>query len=101
MPSDGVYSGYYAQGVVAGSPNPNAAKLWIDHIVSDEGALGYIEGGAVPARYAALVAAGKVTDDMKKNMPSEDLLSKVAFPSQDQIAKAKEVLADQWPKLVG
>ena len=101
VPSDGVYSGYYAQGVVAGGPHPNAAKLWIDHIVSDEGALGYIEGGAVPARYSALVAAGKVTDDMKKNMPSEDLISKVAFPSQDQIAKAKEVLADQWPKLVG
>ena len=101
VPSDGVYSGYYAQGVVAGSPHPNAAKLWIDHIISDEGALGYIQGGAVPARYAALVAAGKVTDDMKKNMPSDDLISKVAFPSQDQIAKAKEVLAAQWPKLVG
>ena len=101
VPGDGVYSGYYAQGVVAGSPHPNAAKLWIDHIVSDEGALGYIQGGAVPARYAALVAAGKVTDDMKKNMPSDDLISKVAFPSQDQIAKAKEVLAAQWPKLVG
>ena len=57
VPSDGVYSGYYAQGVVAGSPHPNAAKLWIDHIISDEGALGYIQGGAVPARYAALVAA--------------------------------------------
>jgi putative spermidine/putrescine transport system substrate-binding protein len=101
VPNDGVYGGYYAQGVVKESPHPNAAKLWIDHIVSDEGALGYIEGGAVPARYAALVAAGKVTDDMKKNMPADDLVAKVAFPSQEQIAKAKEVLAEQWPALVG
>lgn len=101
VPSDGVYGGYYAQGAVTDSPHPNAAKLWIDHIISDEGALGYIEGGAVPARYAALVAAGKVTDDLKKNMPADDLVAKVAFPSQEQIAKAKEVLADQWPKLVG
>lgn len=101
VPSDGVYGGYYAQGAVKDSPHPNAAKLWIDHIISDEGALGYIEGGAVPARYAALVAAGKVTDELKKNMPADDLVAKVTFPSQEQIAKAKEVLADQWPKLVG
>ena len=101
VPSDGVYGGYYAQGAVKDSPHPNAAKLWIDHIISDEGALGYIQGGAVPARYAALVAAGKGTDELKKNMPADELVAKVAFPSQDQIAKAKEVLAEQWPTLVG
>ncbi|MEY4391388.1 MAG: hypothetical protein RLZZ544_97 [Actinomycetota bacterium] len=101
VPTDGVYGGYYAQGVVAGSPHPNAAKLWIDHITSDEGALGYIAGGAVPARYDALVKAGKVTADMTKNLPSADLIAGIKFPTQDQIAKAKEVLADQWPKLVG
>jgi hypothetical protein len=48
-----------------------------------------------------LVAAGKVTDEMKKNMPADELVAKVAFPTQDQIAKAKEVLAEQWPTLVG
>ena len=101
VPSDGVYGGYYAQGVVAGSPHPNAAKLWIDHITSDEGALGYIAGGAVPARYDALVKAGKVTADMTKNLPSAELIAGIKFPTQDQIAKAKEVLAAQWPKLVG
>ena len=101
VPTDGVYGGYYAQGVVAGSPHPNAAKLWIDHITSDEGALGYIAGGAVPARYDALVKAGKVTADMTKNLPSAELIAGIKFPTQDQIAKAKEVLADQWPKLVG
>jgi putative spermidine/putrescine transport system substrate-binding protein len=101
VPSDGVYGGYYAQGVVKGGPNNNAAKLWIDHITSDEGALGYIAGGAVPARYDALVKAGKVTADMTKNLPPADLIAGIKFPTQDQIAKAKEVLAEQWPKLVG
>lgn len=100
VPTDGVYGGYYAQGVVKNSPHQNAAKLWIDHIISDEGALGYIEGGAVPARYDALVKAGKVTDDMKKNLPAPELIASISFPTQDQIAKAKEVLTDQWGKLV-
>jgi putative spermidine/putrescine transport system substrate-binding protein len=100
VPTDGVYGGYYAQGVVKASPHQNAAKLWIDHIISDEGALGYIEGGAVPARYDALVKAGKVTEEMKKNLPAPELIASIAFPTQDQIAKAKTVLADQWGKLV-
>ena len=100
VPTDGVYGGYYAQGVVAGSPHQNAAKLWIDHIISDEGALGYIQGGAIPARFAALEAAGKITDDMKKNLPAASLLEGLKFPSQAQIAAAKEVLAKQWGPLV-
>jgi len=100
VPTDGVYGGYYAQGVVAGSPHQNAAKLWIDHIISDEGALGYIEGGAIPARFAALEAAGKITEDMKKNLPAASLLEGLKFPSQAQIAAAKEVLAKQWGPLV-
>lgn len=100
VPSDGVYGGYYVQGAVKGSPNPNAAKLWIDHIISDEGALGYIEGGAIPARYAALEAAGKVTEEMKKNLPAASLLEGLKFATQEQITKAKDVLAKQWGPLV-
>jgi putative spermidine/putrescine transport system substrate-binding protein len=100
VPTDGVYGGYYAQGVIADSPHQNAAKLWIDHLISDEGALGYIAGGAIPARYDALVKAGKVTDDMKKNLPDASLIAGIKFPTQDQIAKAKDVLAAQWGPLV-
>jgi putative spermidine/putrescine transport system substrate-binding protein len=100
VPTDGVYGGYYAQGVVADSPHPNAAKLWIDHIISDEGALGYIEGGAIPARFAALEASGKITEDMKKNLPSASLLEGLKFPSQAQIAAAKDILSKQWGPLV-
>lgn len=100
VPSDGVYGGYYAQGVVKGSPHQNAAKLWIDHIISDEGALGYIEGGAVPARYKALVAAGKVSADLAKNLPDAKLIDGIKFPTKDQIAAAKEILAAQWGPMV-
>jgi putative spermidine/putrescine transport system substrate-binding protein len=100
VPTDGVYGGYYAQGVVAGSPHQNAAKLWIDHIISDEGALGYIEGGAIPARFAALEAAGKITEEMKKNLPAASLLEGLKFPSQAQITAAKDILAKQWGPLV-
>lgn len=100
VPTDGVHGGYYIQGAVKGSPNPAAAKLWIDHIISDEGALGYLRGGAIPARFEALVAAGKVSDEDMVNLPDPALLEQIVFPTPDQVAKAKEVLAAQWGPLV-
>jgi len=100
FPSDGIYGGFYAQGVVKGSPHQNCSKLWLEHILSDEGALGYLEGGAVPARIDALVKAGKVTDEMKKNLPPDELVSQVKFLTPAQIAAAKQVLADNWGPMV-
>jgi putative spermidine/putrescine transport system substrate-binding protein len=100
VPTDGVYGGFYAQGVVKNSPHQNASKLWINHLISDEGALGYIVGGAIPARFDALVAAGKVTPEMMKNLPDPALTAGIKFPSAEQVAKAKEVLTAQWGPLV-
>jgi putative spermidine/putrescine transport system substrate-binding protein len=100
FPSDGVYGGYYSQGVVKNSPHPNCAKLWIEHILSDEGALGYLGGGAMPARYAELDKSGKITADAKKNLPPADLLAKVSFLTADQVDKANKALADNWGPMV-
>ena len=100
VPTDGVHGGYYAQGVVKGGPNNNAAKLWIEHIVSDEGALGYLEGGAIPARFEALVAAGKVSAEAMENLPAPELIEQIKFPTVDQVTKMKEALAANWGPIV-
>jgi putative spermidine/putrescine transport system substrate-binding protein len=100
FPSDGIYGGFYGQGVIKNSPNQACSKLWMEHIFSDEGALGYLEGGAVPARIEALTAAGLVTDEVKKNLPPDELLSQIKFLTPAQIKAAKEVLAEQWGPLV-
>jgi putative spermidine/putrescine transport system substrate-binding protein len=100
VPSDGVYGGYYAQSVVTEVKHPCAARLWLEHLVGDDGALGYLQGGAIPARFAALEAAGKITDDLKKNLPTADVIAKVSFPTQAQTDAAKKVLADNWGPMV-
>ena len=100
VPSDGVYGSYYAQGVVKDSPHPNAAKLWVEHILSDEGALGYLEGGAIPARYAALLEAGKVSDDIAQNLPDAELIQSIEFPTTAQIEKANAALVENWGPMV-
>ena len=100
FPSDGIYGGFYAQGVVKNSPHQACSKLWLEHILSNEGALGYLEGGAVPERIEALTKAGLVTEEVKKNLPPDELLGQVKFLTPTQVAAAKKVLADQWGPMV-
>ncbi len=100
VPTDGVYGGYYAQSVVTEAKHPCAARLFLEDLVGDDGALGYLQGGAIPARFAALEAAGKITDDLKKNLPTADVIAKVTFPTQAQTDAAKKILADQWGPMV-
>ena len=100
FPSDGIYGGFYGQGVVADSPHQACSQLWMEHIFSDEGALGYLEGGAVPARIEAITAAGLVTEESKANLPPDELLGEVSFLTPAQIAAAKDVLAAQWGPMV-
>lgn len=100
FPSDGIYGGFYGQGVITDSPHQACSKLWLEHIFSDEGALGYLEGGAVPARIVALTEAGLVTEDAKKNLPPDELLEQVSFLTPAQIAAAKDVLAENWGPMV-
>src|SRR4029450_13292682 len=78
FPSDGIYGGFYGQGVFKDSPHQACSKLWLEHIFSDGGALGSRGGGAVPARIVALTDAGLVTDDMKTNLPPDELLEQVS-----------------------
>ncbi len=54
----------------------------------------------MPARIVSLTERGLVTDEVKKNLPPEELLSQVNFLTPDQIAKAKAVLEEQWGPLV-
>ncbi len=100
IPSDGLYGSYYAQSVVSDAVHPCAARLWMEHITGDAGALGYLEGGAIPARYAAMDAAGVITDDMKANLPSADLISQITFPTAAQTEAMKAQLTENWGPMV-
>lgn len=101
IPSDGLYGSYYAQSVVSDPVHPCGARLWLEHITGDEGALGYLEGGAIPARFAALEASGKITDEMKKNLPTAEQISQITFPTTEQIDAMKAQLTENWGPMVG
>jgi putative spermidine/putrescine transport system substrate-binding protein len=100
FPSDGVYGGYYSQALVKDSPHQACGKLWIEHILSNEGALGYLQGGAMVARYAALDAAGAISEADKANLPPADLLAQVQFLTEEQTAAADAAIQANWGPMV-
>lgn len=98
--SDGVFGNYYAQPVTAGSPHPNAARLWVDWLTSDEGSEQFALGGAVPARFVQLKAAGKLSAEALAKLPGADVIAQIKFPTIAQGAAASQLIIDQWGQKV-
>ncbi len=48
VPASGVLAGVYVQAISAYAPHPNAAKLWMEYLYSDEGQIGYLKGYCHP-----------------------------------------------------
>ena len=101
IPADGVYGGYYAQAVNATAPHPYAARLWEEFLYSDQGQIIWLKGGAHPARFADLVARKVIPKAVLAALPSAAIYNKVKFANLGQQAKAKALIAQQWPTKVG
>lgn len=97
IPSDGSIAGPYVSIVNKTAPHPYAARLWIEYIFSDEGQLFYLTGYAHPARYQALVSAGKVPAALAAKLPSPDQYTNVQFVTDlNQLTTASNAVTANW-----
>ncbi len=101
IPKSGIIAGVYIQAISAYAPHPNAAKLWMEYLYSDEGQLLWLKGYCHPIRYNDLVKRNAVPADLSAKLPSADLYAKAVFPTIDQINSASKYIADNWDKVVG
>jgi putative spermidine/putrescine transport system substrate-binding protein len=101
IPASSSLAGVYVQAISAFAPHPAAAKLWMEYLYSDEGQLGWLKGYCHPARFNALVAAGKVPKELLDKLPPADAYSKAVFPTVDQQAANKKAVTEGWDKVVG
>lgn len=101
IPSDGVLAGVYVQAISAYAPHPNAAKLWMEYLYSDEGQLGWLKGYCHPARFNQLSAEGKVPQELLDKLPPADLYAKAVFPTLEAQEANKKVVTEQWDAVVG
>ncbi|MGH7322292.1 MAG: ABC transporter substrate-binding protein [Candidatus Rokuibacteriota bacterium] len=102
VPKTGVIAGVYVQAISAHAPRPNAAKLWMEHLYSDEGQLSWLKGYCHPTiRFQDLVKSKKVPADLLTKLPPADAYAKAIFPTLAQEARAKEIITKQWDTVVG
>jgi putative spermidine/putrescine transport system substrate-binding protein len=101
VPKTGVVAGVYVQAISAFAPHPNAAKLWMEYLYSDEGQLAWLKGYCHPIRFQDLVSNKKVPAELLSKLPPAEAYETAAFPTLDEQGKAKEVIAKQWDTVVG
>lgn len=101
VPSDSVIAGVYVQAISAFAPHPNAAKLWMEYLYSDEGQLGWLAGYCHPIRFNDLAEKKKIPQALLDKMPDAAGYAKAIFPSLDEQSAAKAVVAADWAKQMG
>jgi putative spermidine/putrescine transport system substrate-binding protein len=91
IPSEGTVAGVYVQFAPAAAPHPNAAKLMLETMFSDEGQLNYAMGYTHPMRETELPA------DLKAQFPPGEAYANVYFP-QDfaKLTDAAPAIAEGW-----
>lgn len=101
VPATGVLAGVYVQAISAHAPHPNAAKLWMEYLYSDEGQLGWLKGYCHPARFNAMVAAGKVPQELLDALPPAEAYEKAYFPTLEEQEANKAAVTGGWDSVVG
>lgn len=101
VPSDVTLAGVYVQAISAYAPQPNAAKLWMEYLYSDEGQLGWLAGYCHPIRFTDLVARGVVPQELMDALPPADAYERAVFPSIDAVNANSEAVKAGWDATVG
>jgi putative spermidine/putrescine transport system substrate-binding protein len=100
VPKSAVWAGVYVQAISAYAPHPNAAKLWMEHLYSDETQLIWLAAYGHPIRYNDLVKRNLVPPDVAAKLPPAELYAKAVFPTLPQLEAAKKVITENWDKVV-
>jgi putative spermidine/putrescine transport system substrate-binding protein len=98
VPASGRFAGVYVQAISAYAPHPNAAKLWMEFLYSDEGQLLWMEGYCHPIREADMRERGVIPEDLLAKLPD---VSGAVFPSLDQLNTARDLITANWDSAVG
>lgn len=98
IPATGRLAGMFVQAISAYAPHPNAAKLWMEFLYSDEGQTLWMNGSCHPIREVDLRARGVVPAELLAKFPD---VSGVVFPSLNQLKAAEETITANWDTVVG
>jgi ABC-type Fe3+ transport system, periplasmic component len=98
VPASGRFAGVYVQAISAFAPHPNAAKLWMEFLYSDEGQTLWMKGYCHPIREADMRDRGVIPADLADKLPD---VSGAVFPTLDQLNAAADLITKNWDSAVG
>ena len=98
VPTSGRFGGMYVQAISAYAPHPNAARLWMEYLYSDEGQNIWLKGYCNPIRYEDMLTKGTVDAAAQAKLPDT---KGVQLPTLAQITAATDVITKGWPTVVG
>ena len=98
VPTSGRFGGMYVQAISAYAPHPNAAKLWMEYLYSDEGQNIWLSGYCNPIRYDDMAAKGTLDPAALAKLPES---KGTKLPTLAQITAASKAITDGWPTVVG
>jgi putative spermidine/putrescine transport system substrate-binding protein len=101
IPQSSVVAGVYVQAISAYAPHPNAAKLWMEYLYSDEGQLVWLKGYVHPIRYNDLASRNVIPAELADKLPSAEYYANAVFPTLDQQDALKKSVVENWDKVVG
>jgi putative spermidine/putrescine transport system substrate-binding protein len=98
IPQSGRLGTLYVQAITADAVHPNAAKLWLEYLYSDEGQLQWMQGHCHAVREPDLRARNVLPAELEARLPD---VTGVLFPSINQQNQAKEQVTEQWDEAIG
>jgi putative spermidine/putrescine transport system substrate-binding protein len=98
VPATGRLAGLYVQAISASAPHPNAARLWMEFLYSDEGQNIWLKGNCNPIRFEDLSARSAIPADVVANLPDT---ADAVFPTLDQLNAATTLITQGWNSVVG
>jgi putative spermidine/putrescine transport system substrate-binding protein len=98
VPTSGRFGGMYVQAISKYAPHPNAAKLWMEYLYSDEGQNIWLSGYCNPIRYDDMAAKGTLDPAALAKLPES---KGTKLPTLAQITAASKAITDGWPTVVG
>jgi putative spermidine/putrescine transport system substrate-binding protein len=98
VPKTGRFGGLYVQAISAYAPHPNAAKLWMEFLYSDEGQNIWLKGYCNPMRFEDMTARSAIPAEILAKLPDT---AGAVFPTLDQLNKATALITKNWDAVVG
>jgi putative spermidine/putrescine transport system substrate-binding protein len=100
VPKSGLVAVSFVDAISAHAPHPNAAKLWMEYLYSDEAQLIWLEGYCHPVRYDDLAKRNKIPAELlHRLLPAEDYRN-IHFPTPDQQKISVDVISKRWQSVV-